>query len=217
MSAGSPGEDNGGEAAPAQDPWARPADLGQPGGAAASPPAESGGFASSAPSAWSAPVDWTRPAPPPWPSTDDTAMRPAGNGFGPAGADPWPAQPAAHRASGPQSAPPTGQYGYPPTGQYGYPPPYYPATAARANPVAIAALVCGIAQFLGFVILLGNILLAVPAVVCGAIALRQIRARGERGRGMAIAGLVLGIVGIVLFVLFLGLLILGLVYARHSS
>jgi hypothetical protein len=101
--------------------------------------------------------------------------------------------------------PPPGQAGY----QWGY--------APRNNPLAIAALVCGIAQLLGFIVLLGNILLAIPAVICGAIALRQIRARGERGRGMAIAGLVLGIIGIVLFVLFLELLILGLVYARRSS
>jgi len=113
--------------------------------------------------------------------------------------------------------PPAGPYGYQPTGPYGYQSAYYAPAAVPTNPVAIAALVCGIAQVLGFVVLLGNILLAVPAVICGAIAMRQIRERGGRGRGMAIAGLVLGIVGIVLFVLFLGLVILGIVFARRSS
>jgi hypothetical protein len=122
------------------------------------------------------------------------------------------------QAPAPPAPPAPGQYGYPPAGQYGYPSSAYYAPAAGAtNRVAIAALVCGVAQILGFIVLLGNVLLAVPAVICGAIALRQINARGERGRGMAMAGLVLGILGIVLFVLFLGLLILGLVFARHSS
>ena len=52
-------------------------------------------------------------------------------------------------------------------------------------------------------LVIGNILLAIPAIICGAIALRQIAQRGERGRGMAIAGLVLGILGILFFFLVL--------------
>jgi hypothetical protein len=85
--------------------------------------------------------------------------------------------------------------------------PYHPAAAPpRNNPVAAAALVCGIAQFLGGLLLVGNILLAIPAVICGAIALREIDQGGGRGRGMAIAGLVLGVLGVIYFVLILVLI-----------
>jgi len=80
----------------------------------------------------------------------------------------------------------------------------------RTNPVAIAALVCGIAQFLGGLLLVGNIVLAIPAVICGAIGLKQINRRGERGRGMAIAGLVLGILGVAYFLLIVLLIVIGL-------
>jgi len=262
MNAGNPGQDNSGEPAPAPDPWSEPADFGEPAAAAAAaqpappaqaaqpappaqaaqpapptqpapPPSESGGFISPAPAAWSAPAEWTAPTPTPWPAPDASATgQPAGNGFGPADADPWAAQPSVEPSAGQQAAAPTGQQGGAPAGQYvlparqfgpptagpyGYQSPYYTPTTVRTNPVAIAALVCGIAQILGFVVLLGNVLLAVPAVICGAIALRQVQARGERGRGMAIAGLVLGIIGIALFVLFLGLVILGLVFAKNRG
>jgi len=238
MNAGNPGQDNSGEPAPAPDPWSEPAAFGEPAAAAAAaqpapPPSESGGFISPAPAAWSAPAEWTAPTPTPWPAPDASATgQPAGNGFGPADADPWAAQPSVEPSAGQQAAAPTGQQGGAPAGQYvlparqfgpptagpyGYQSPYYTPTTVRTNPVAIAALVCGIAQILGFVVLLGNVLLAVPAVICGAIALRQVQARGERGRGMAIAGLVLGIVGIALFVLFLGLVILGLVFAKNRG
>ena len=230
MSAGSPGEGNADETAAAQDPWSRPADFGQPGqtaapaqpGQPAPPTSEPGSFASEAPSAWSAPAEWTAPVPASWPATDESAgQQPAGNGASPGAADPQPSQAPAGQPgavpTGQFGPPPAGPYGYQPTGPYGYQSAYYAPAAVPTNPVAIAALVCGIAQVLGFVVLLGNVLLAVPAVICGAIAMRQIRERGGRGRGMAIAGLVLGIVGIVLFVLFLGLVILGIVFARRSS
>jgi hypothetical protein len=55
--------------------------------------------------------------------------------------------------------------------------------------------VCGIGQ-----VLLG-ILVGIPGLILGVIALRQIRERGEKGRGMAIAGVVLGILGIVATIL----------------
>ena len=60
---------------------------------------------------------------------------------------------------------------------------------------------CGIAQFVLGLLIFGNILLAIPAIICGALGLKQTRLRGERGRGMAIAGLVLGILGVVYFAL----------------
>jgi hypothetical protein len=39
---------------------------------------------------------------------------------------------------------------------------------------------------------------AVPCIICGFVSLRQIRARGERGRGLAVSGIVLGFCGLAL-------------------
>jgi hypothetical protein len=71
------------------------------------------------------------------------------------------------------------------------------APARRTNPLAVAALACGIGEvFFWF-------LAAVPAVVLGHMARRQIRETGEAGEGMATAGLVLGWIGIALTVLLI--------------
>jgi hypothetical protein len=93
-------------------------------------------------------------------------------------------------------APQQQQYGYspyaPPAGQY--------AAPAKYNVLSIVALCCGVVQFiLGIVSL--NILLAIPAVICGAIGMKQIKERNEQGKGLAIAGLVLGILGIIYFII----------------
>jgi Domain of unknown function (DUF4190) len=142
----------------------------------------------------------TEPAPQPPQGVQDASGPPA---YGPAGGyawiDPWTGVPTA------RYQPPPGQPGY----QWGY--------TSRNNPVAIAALVCGVAQFLGGIIIFGNILLAIPAVICGAIGLRQTRQRGERGRGMAIAGLVLGILGIVYFVVVVAVAIVIVSLHRGST
>ncbi|GAA2551821.1 hypothetical protein GCM10010398_44090 [Streptomyces fimbriatus] len=78
-----------------------------------------------------------------------------------------------------------GRPGLAPHGLYG---PCGPRPPAAVNGVAVAALVFGVLRFL-------------PAVglVLGLIALRQIRRRGERGRGMAIAGSVLSSLGLALW------------------
>jgi hypothetical protein len=66
----------------------------------------------------------------------------------------------------------------------------------RVNILAVLSLV------LAFFISIG-------AVICGHIALSQIKRTGEKGRGLAIAGLVLGYLGIVAgILLFLGFLAL---------
>jgi hypothetical protein len=91
------------------------------------------------------------------------------------------------------------QYGGAPGGQYGAP--------TRTNPLAIAALICGIGQ-----ILLG-LLAGIPGIILGFIALNQIKAKGEGGRGMAIAGIVLGFVGLALFLI----LIIAIVAASHNT
>ncbi len=94
---------------------------------------------------------------------------------------------------------------------YPYPPPGYPG-GQRTNGLAIAAMICGIAQFFGFW-LLGTI----PAVVLGHIARRQIRQTGEQGAGMALAGLILGYVGLGLSVIAIILIAVLVVAAGHSA
>ncbi len=109
-----------------------------------------------------------------------------------------------------QYPPSPGQY---PPGPVGYPPQFYAPVMPRNNPFAITALVCGIVQFLLGLLVVGNILGAIPAIVFGSIALKQIKLRGERGRGLAIAGLVLGILG----VLYFALIIIVIVFGNASS
>lgn len=67
----------------------------------------------------------------------------------------------------------------------------YPLPQQRTNTLAVVALVLGIVG-----VNLGGI-------ICGHIALSQIRRTGEGGRGMAIAGLVLGYVWVAVVVLLL--------------
>ena len=65
------------------------------------------------------------------------------------------------------------------------PTPYASApTGPKTNTLAIVSLV------LAFFISLG-------AIICGHIALSQIKKTGENGRGLALAGLILGYVGLV--------------------
>lgn len=78
---------------------------------------------------------------------------------------------------------------------------YYPAPQTPTSGLAIASLVCGIAELFT----LG--LAAIPAVILGHMARSQIRRTGERGDGMAIAGLVLGYVCIAGWVVVLGAII----------
>ena len=67
--------------------------------------------------------------------------------------------------------------------------------APRTNPLAIASLVCGLAQpFTGG-------LTMIPAVVLGHVAHDQIRRTGERGGALATVGLVLGWIGVSVVVL----------------
>jgi hypothetical protein len=113
--------------------------------------------------------------------------------------DAWRPGPPASPAPGPPPsgwAPPAGAAPGPPgaPGPYGY----WPAPA-RTNALAVVALVAGIAQVVVWVV--GTI----TAIVCGHIALGQIRRSqgAEQGAGMARAGLVLGYVG-------LGLTVLGI-------
>jgi hypothetical protein len=88
----------------------------------------------------------------------------------------------------------------------GYPPQQMARPAT--NSMAVAALACGISEFFT----MG--LTAIPAIVLGHAARRQMRRTGERGDGMALAGLILGWTGIGL----IAVLIVGLiVVASHSG
>jgi hypothetical protein len=67
------------------------------------------------------------------------------------------------------------------------PPAFRPAPLPRTNSKAVAALICGVGGiFVG--------LSAIPAIVLGHMARREIRRTGEQGDGMAVGGMVLGYV-----------------------
>jgi Domain of unknown function (DUF1707)/Domain of unknown function (DUF4190) len=95
---------------------------------------------------------------------------------------------------------PTGPLG----GQPSYPsvdyPPWQPAHSTT-SPLAVAALVCGIGEFFT----LG--LTAIPAVILGHLARRQLRQTDQRGDGLALTGLILGYAGIALLAFMLTLMI----------
>lgn len=85
----------------------------------------------------------------------------------------------------------------PGTPAYGPPQPYpytanpypYAPPAPRTNVLAIISFVAAF-------------MMSIAAIVCGHIALAQIKRTGEAGRGLAIAGLVLGYAGVAFFALF---------------
>ncbi len=91
--------------------------------------------------------------------------------------------------------------GYPAGGYWQ--PAYQPA---RTNVLAIVSLVAGILWFFW----LGSMV----ALVCGVLALGQIRARGEAGRGIAIAGIVLACIGLVTLA---GTIAAGVLLAHSAS
>ena len=85
----------------------------------------------------------------------------------------------------------------------------------RKNGMAIAALVCGIVQFvLWIVFVVPGLITAILAIIFGAVSLRRIKATGEGGRGMAITGIICGALGIVGVTL---LVILGVIFAKNHS
>ena len=95
------------------------------------------------------------------------------------------------------AAPPT----YPAYGQPAAPGGYY---APPTNTLAILALV------LSFVVSLGGI-------ICGHIALAQIKRTGEGGRGLALAGLIIGYVITGFFVLYIIGVIIFAIWASTSA
>jgi Domain of unknown function (DUF4190)/Domain of unknown function (DUF1707) len=84
---------------------------------------------------------------------------------------------------------------------------YYPAAMPPTSGLAIASLVCGIAELFTLGIA------AIPAVILGHAARSHIKRTGERGDGMAIAGLVLGYLCIAGWALVL----IAIVASRNSG
>ncbi|WJS92277.1 DUF4190 domain-containing protein [Microbacterium testaceum] len=106
--------------------------------------------------------------------------------------------------------PPTSTYGQPaygtPNAAYGYGGAY--AAPARTNVLAIVSLV---ASLVGFVLIL-PVVGSIAGVIMGHISLKQIKERGERGRGMALAGVIVGYVTllfVILFIIGISILIAG--------
>ncbi|MRG61277.1 DUF4190 domain-containing protein [Agromyces sp. CFH 90414] len=101
------------------------------------------------------------------------------------------------------AAPAAPAYGAPGYGAPGYGAPAYGAAApAKTNTLAIVSLIASIAGIV-IVYFIGSVV----GVICGHIAINQIKKTGEQGRGMAIAGLIVGYVGIVLSIIGVILLI----------
>ena len=70
----------------------------------------------------------------------------------------------------------------------------------KTNELAIASLACGLAQFMS------GPVLAIPAIVFGHVARRQIKRTGEQGADLALAGVILGWAALILtIVLIVGL------------
>ena len=104
---------------------------------------------------------------------------------------------------------PNGSFGYPaPYPGVGYPPRQLPYTTV--SPVAVVALACGIGEFFTFG------LTAIPAIVLGHVARRQMRKTGQRGEGMALTGLILGYAGIGLLAFMITLMLISMSASGHA-
>jgi DUF1707 SHOCT-like domain/Domain of unknown function (DUF4190) len=88
--------------------------------------------------------------------------------------------------------------------------PMYLARRGR-NGIAVASLVLGLAQPFTLATT------AIPAIVCGYVARRQIRQTGESGMAMATTGLVFGWLGVAFWTLLVIIGIVALVVAAPHS
>jgi len=86
-----------------------------------------------------------------------------------------------------------------------------PAGPPKTNSRAVAAMICGVAEFFTFG------LTSIPAVILGHKARGEIRRTGETGDGLAITGLVLGWLAIGLWLLFWVFVLVGLAAYSHGS
>jgi hypothetical protein len=86
------------------------------------------------------------------------------------------------------------------------------------NGLALAALVCGLAQFLlWFFVLVPGFIAAVLALTFGLAGLSQIRDRAEGGQGMAVAGVGLGVLGVLGGIAWVIIFAAGTVHFRYDG
>ena len=96
-----------------------------------------------------------------------------------------PAQPGAVPPAG--SVPPAPSYSAPPQNQGGEPP---------LNTLALVSFI-------------GSFFISLVGIICGHIALSQIKKTGERGRGFALAGLIIGYVAIAITIIAIIAAVMG--------
>ncbi len=82
-------------------------------------------------------------------------------------------------------------------------PVYQAPPAEGTNSMAIASVVLGVAEFFTAG------LTAVPAVICGHVARRQMKLNGQRGDGLATSGLVLGYMAIIFWSVLIAASLVG--------
>jgi hypothetical protein len=82
-------------------------------------------------------------------------------------------------------------------------PAYQPPPPGGTNSLAIASMVLGVAEFFT-----GG-LTAIPAVICGHVARRQMKQTAQRGDGMATSGLVLGYMAIIFWSVLIAASLVG--------
>ena len=82
-------------------------------------------------------------------------------------------------------------------------PAYQPPPAGGTNSMAIASMVLGVAEFFTAG------LTAIPAVICGHVARRQMKQTAERGDGLATSGLVLGYMAIIFWSVLIAASLVG--------
>ncbi|BCJ46146.1 hypothetical protein GCM10010168_50950 [Actinoplanes ianthinogenes] len=182
---------------PPADPLAFPAPAGDPFYSAPPQP----GYPAAAPQP-------SYDAAPPVPPQPYGAYPPAAYSGQPPPGQAYPGQPFPGQPYPGQPYPPAGGYpppGFPPPGfpPAGFPPPGFPmyGQPTKTNKAAVASLICGI---------LGVIpALLIVAVVCGFIALSQIKQTGEKGKGLAVAGLSVAAGWIVLFAVLIAVGVLN--------
>jgi hypothetical protein len=104
------------------------------------------------------------------------------------GQQPYPPAPPPYGQPYPPAPPPYGQP-YPPAYGQQYPGYGYPQPVAGTNGLAIASLV--LAFFC-----------SLAGLICGIVALNQIRDRPQDGRGLAIAGIIVSCVSLVLGIVY---------------
>jgi hypothetical protein len=82
---------------------------------------------------------------------------------------------------------------------------------ASTNSLARASLVLGVAEFFT----MG--LTAIPAIICGHMAKREMRLTGQRGDGLATSGLVLGYMAVIFWGILIALSIVGAVISASGG